>query len=333
MSPTLHWGIYLLIGLLFILLAGLRPVGLDPDSENYEDYFINPGSIHLTDAVEWSYLWICDICRYLVDDVHAVFFVYAILAVVLKLYALPQYGSSVFLLLTGYICYYYPLQELMQIRSGVLGAFILLGIPCLAEGKRLQAGLLFLLGTAFHTSGLALFPLLFLNNQFSRVSKIAWLAFIPVCYALGMALQDLSILYNLPYIGNKIEIYSTLRVSGRIFFDDINILSPFQLLLIACFYYLMHFADGCREIRYFPLLMKIFALSIGSFVVLQAFPVIAERISMLYRIVIVVLLPYMAYTVRPRWAGITLALLTEFIFLNYILRYVYNFTLFLKATV
>ena len=50
--------------------------------------------------------------------------------------------------------------------------------------------------------------------------------------------------------------------------------------------------------------------------------VIAERISLLIRVVGIILLPCIAYTIAPRWLGIVIVLLLGVIYLNYGLNYI-----------
>lgn len=326
---ALKWVTYIAVGLGLVALATFRTAGADPDYEAYEQYF-SGRAYRLDEEVEYSYIIICNLIGFLTSNVQVLFFLYAALGVSLKLGSLPKYGDDLILFLTGYLCYYFPLHEMMQIRSGVLAGFMLLAIPYIAEQKRLKAFVLLAMGTFFHYSGLALLPILFLSNRFTLRTRCFWGIFIPACYVIGKISNDLSLFYQVPYIGAKLATYSSVSFSNGIFLSDANVFSPFQLLTIVVFYYLFFFAVNCPQAKYLPLLLKIFAIGIGSYVVLQAFPTICERISMMFNVVMVVLIPYIAYTIKPKWLGITAVLLLEFIYINYILRYVYNFTIFLS---
>ena len=55
--------LYLLIGMSLILLAGLREVGIDPDSLNYEETYRNYFNSGAQEHVEYSYILSVIICN------------------------------------------------------------------------------------------------------------------------------------------------------------------------------------------------------------------------------------------------------------------------------
>lgn len=58
---------------ILVLVAGLREVGIDPDSINYEYAFIHYDDEELSTAIEYSYFIISQILSSIVDDVHILF--------------------------------------------------------------------------------------------------------------------------------------------------------------------------------------------------------------------------------------------------------------------
>ena len=62
--------LYLLIGFTLILLAGLREVGIDPDSQNYEISFLRYYDSIAQERVEYSYTFISMLLNVITDDVH-----------------------------------------------------------------------------------------------------------------------------------------------------------------------------------------------------------------------------------------------------------------------
>ena len=65
--------LYLLIGFTLILLAGLREVGIDPDSQNYEISFQRYYDSSAQERVEYSYTFISMLLNFITDDVHILF--------------------------------------------------------------------------------------------------------------------------------------------------------------------------------------------------------------------------------------------------------------------
>ena len=106
--------------LLLIILAGTREVGIDPDSLSYQTSFNHLRSDNLMDKVELSFIIITNALNPIYNDVHLLFFFYAILGVTLKFVAFSRYKESMLLMVLMYISFYYELHETCQIRAGVL---------------------------------------------------------------------------------------------------------------------------------------------------------------------------------------------------------------------
>lgn len=82
--------LYLLMGFVMVLIAGLREIGLDPDSENYEYSFQHYYQSSEMGMVEPSFTLISAILNVFTDNVHLLFLVYALLGVTIKLYAFKK---------------------------------------------------------------------------------------------------------------------------------------------------------------------------------------------------------------------------------------------------
>lgn len=205
------WAIYIFIGIVLILLSAFKEVGIDPDSTNYEQSFLNYSTADQTiSEVDPSFIFISSILNIFTKDVHSLFLVYALLGIGIKLFALTQCSKRIFLTLLVYLSYYYLLQDCMQIRAGAMSAFFLLALKPLCEGRKKKALILMLCGCVFHSSGFALLPLLFLGNKPCSVKgRLKWASLIPIGYVLFFA--GFSVLFALggtiPYVGDKIMLY------------------------------------------------------------------------------------------------------------------------------
>lgn len=78
----------------------------------------------------------------------------------------------------------------------------------------------------------------------------------------------------------------------------------------------------------FPLMIKIFALSLMSFTVFSFLPVIAFRTSEMFGIVEILLIPSLAYAVKPLNVGKILVLIfaSAMLLLNIFYSELFNFT-------
>lgn len=319
--------------LLLIIMAGTREIGIDPDSKNYEILFFNPYSDSIQDSVEFSYVFIAQTLNSITSDVHSLFIVYALLGVLLKFIAFRHYSDSWLLMVFMYISFYYELHDTCQIRAGVLSGCMLLAIPYIAEGKRWYALLWIIIGTCFHISGLILLPLLLLRNKpLGRYWKIALAISIPVSYIVAGFDLGFEFVSEIPYVGNKIEIYRDIEEKGKLGVTSLNLFGPLHLLAVLIFYYLLFWSDALTEkSRYFPLMIKILAAALLSYSVFSFIPALGERMGSMYRAIIVVLLPTIVYTLQPKWCGVVLLILISFIFFNFSLRDMYGVTFFLPA--
>lgn len=313
--------VYVVLGLLLILIAGFREVGIDPDSENYEIAYRNYYSTSMLGAVDYSYLLLSSFFNIFTNDVHAIFLFYALFGVLFKFIAFRKHSASYFLPIVVYLSFYYELHELTQIRTGLMSGLFLLSIVPVAEGKKLKACILIIIGALFHISALILLPLLFLkNNPLNIKWRIIWAALIPVAYAMSVVLTDTTLTSDIPYIGEKLVIYQKAEELGTASVS-VNIVSPLLLLSIFIYLYLLVFSSTIeKELKCYPLLIKIFGLGLFSYIAFSFLPVLAERVCYLLRIVIVLLFPAISYTIRPRWVGIIIVIIISMIFMNYGLR-------------
>lgn len=312
--------LYLSISIALILTAGLREVGLDPDSQNYENTFLHYNNPNLLEGIEYSYLFLSEMFNHFTHDVHALFLFYAFFAVGIKFLAFRKLSEFYFLPIVVYIGYYYIMHECMQMRTGILSALLLFFVKALSDGEKKKAIILMLLGLVFHYSALLLLPFFFINNNpLNQKKRFIWGATIPFAYVFAMA--GLSFLLNasldLPFIGSKLAFYQEAQQKGMAD-NTINIFSPLNLFSILLYFYLLYFYDTIKEKnKYFPIMMKILTIAIVFHVTFSFFPVVAVRTYMLFSTITIILHSNVYYTIKPKWAGILIVVIIAFVYLNY----------------
>ena len=296
--------IYLGTCTIMVFMAGLREVGFDPDSETYEYYYHNFYSTDLELTVDYSFLWLSEFFNHFTDDVHALFLLYAALALSIKFYTFRHFSESFFLPLLVYAGFYYELHDMTQIRTGLLSAFFLLSLIPLSEGKKGQAASLIAFGSLFHLSGLALIPAGY------------------VIYNMGVFIF---MQLDIPYIGEKLMGYQADDEKG-IGVVNVNVFNIRHLFSIFIFYFLLFFQDTiCSFNKYYPIMMKLMAIGLFFYTGFAFIPVVADRIGLQYQIVSVFLFSNIYYTIKPRWASTSLVVLIAFFFLNYTMPYLFKF--------
>lgn len=322
--------IFYAVGLALILISGLREVGLDPDSINYENTFLDYDNPTGSERIEFSFLFLSLILNHICNDVHIIFLLYAFLGVALKFIAFKQNEKTIFLPILVYISFYYIFHECTQIRAGVLSSFFLLSIKPIACGEKKKALILILAGSLFHLSGLILIPLVFLNNKPSNlIQRWKWVSLVIAGYViyLGGLAMTLILSTNIPYIGQKLAIYQE-SINKGIVTTAAHPLGPIQVFIVLLYIYIMFFYNTLKDInKLFPLQMKILSIGLFAYPAFSFFPVIGVRVSQLISIVSIILFANIAFTIKPKWAGIVLVIFISFVMLNYSMPYVLQFKL------
>ena len=286
-----------------IMCAGLRPVGFDRDSQNYEYTFLHPDSNTSNFIVEPFFIFICKILYIISPDFQILLLFFAFTCIVIKLTAIARLTPLLFLSLTIYFSNFYMLHEITQIRAGVVSGLFLLSLKPLSEGKKMLPFFLILLGSMFHFSSFALLPVLFFdNNTIGRIYKIFLACIIPFCFILYALDLDLLTTINIPYMTAKIEAYKSLSEFGNIAKE--SILNPFPLIKMTIFLYLLFFSKKIEE--YVPsinIIIKIIAYSLIIYFAFSSVKIISTRVSELYGIVEIVAYPCILFTIRPHFVG------------------------------
>jgi len=312
--------VYVALGVILMLVAGFREVGIDPDSVNYEYTFLKSdnASSNMTDSIEISYLWISSFINFFTNDVHFLFLFYAFLGITFKFIAFRRLSELWFTPVVVYISYYFIAHEMMQIRTAVLSGLFLLALCYQAEGRRWVAFFLILIGSFFHYSGFMLLPLLFLSSDYMSLKKrLLWVALIPASYVVFFLGISIIMSLDIPLVGAKLASYQSVENAGN-GVGYVNVFRPLHLFSIALLSYLMVFYDTIvKQSKYFTLLLKVFILGLCAYEILGFLPVLAQRANMLLLIVTISLYTYISYTFLPKWAAILIVVFVSFVYLNY----------------
>ena len=302
--------LYILMGFVMVLIAGLREIGLDPDSENYEYSFQHYYQSSEMGMVEPSFTLISAVLNVFTDNVHLLFLVYAFLGVTIKLYAFKKNLQCIFVPMMLYISFYFVLHEMTQIRAGVVSALFLLAVYHIAKKEKRKALLLIIVGSFFHYSSLALLPtLMFGNKDFNRKENIMIALLIPLSYLIYFGGISMLLNTDIPLIGNKLAIYQQAMEKGKMTVN-INVFDPVHLVSVMLFYYTLYFRKTITAFNEnYNVVIKIVALGLFLHTSLAFLPVLALRISQLYCIVNIFLFSGIVYTVKQKWMGITILVL------------------------
>ncbi len=319
--------IFFLVFIFLFIIAAFRNAGVDRDYSNYEStmkLFLD-NHYYNFNQLEPSFYLISNIAQFLPGDVVKNFFaIYAFLALSITLYAIRKNSFYPLLSLILYVCLYYPLFGLTQIRAGVAAAIFLLALPDIAN-RHLKS---FLIKTAaacfFHYSAFVMvltYPLgkIFSSNEARE--KIFYF-FLPIS---GMILAFcnlgkillVNVVNFLPgFMKYKINIYSSLYDQG--IFNRIKIFDPQYIILLVIYFFAIanidKFKNNLAKVEF-----KIIGLMFFIFYTLYFIPVIAGRLSEFLGVVSIFALPSLILIIRQKVFAYLVIFFSSFAFIYYII--------------
>ncbi len=301
-----------------ICIATFKPM-TTADAAGYEKYFYFHDNIIIETMTEPTYIYLSRLYISLGFGVIAMFFTYALIAIPIKLTLFWKLTPFVFTAMIVYIGIYYPMQDVVQIRSGAAVAFLLWSMIPLQEGRYLWATVLFLTATLFHYSSLAFLPILFVGNmEIGKYWKWILGVSIPICILLYLAGFGAVNLIPGEAIEGKLEHYKEVSETGAaqeyVPYKQITFLAEIVMLYVFIFFYeTIH-----RHCRYAPILIKVLALEMGYLILFADIEVLGKRLHDLFGAFDALTFTCLLYIIRPRYvARIGLA---AFCLLHYIVH-------------
>lgn len=297
------------ICIILIIFAGFREIGFDPDSLNYASIiqsinFSNFAYLHSM-YIEPSFYFIANIAhRFFGDAIRGTLIIYAVLGVSLKLVAIYRLSPIPLVSIAFYLCYYYPLHELTQIRVGVASAIFLLSIPDIANKNPKTYIIKTIIATFFHYQAIVMLPIYLILN--AKIGKWFYLI-LPILGILSSFLREyfFNIIYSYIFIldfvpsflSQKIILYIDLAQEGVL--SDINIFNLYNMSLIVIYYFCIININKFK-LNIDHIMIKILGLSTFAFPFLSFLPFFAFRISEFLGIVIMILLASIVLIFRQK---------------------------------
>ena len=283
----------MVIGIVLICLATLKPM-TTADATTYEYYFFFNDDDLIEIATEPTYIYLSRLVLAFGGEVVVMFFIYAMLAIPLKLAALWKCTPYIFTAMIVYMGIYYPLHDVVQIRCGVATAFLLWALIPLAKRQYFMATGLTFVATMFHYSSLAFLPVLLIGNiRITKYWKIFLGVSIPIC--LILYLLNLGAISLLPssFIEGKMDLYKEMSEAGDwevyIPYKQLTFLAEFALLYLFLFFY-----DTIEEIL---------VLEMAFITLFSEIPVLGGRLHDLFGMFNALAFTCCLYCIKPRYVA------------------------------
>ena len=163
--------LYVLVGVMMILIAGLREPGSTPDSETYEEMYNGTYNEVLQDITEPSFTFISFVLNSMSLGVNALFLTYALISVTIHMAALWKFSKLPFMTLTIYVSFFYMMHDMVQIRCSVASGLFIWAMYFYNQRKKLYTFYCILAGILFHYSAATGFVIFLLRKR----RQLEWL--------------------------------------------------------------------------------------------------------------------------------------------------------------
>lgn len=328
------------IFLLLLIFGGLKKIGIARDDLNYLDAFqsISNFKEYFLNFEEFSFYeplfhFIVVINKFFFSTHYSwYFFVFVLLALLSKFHVILKYSNYFFPALMIYFSSYFLLHEMTQIRIGLAGGVVMIAWFLYAQGKKEICFWLLVLSTLAHYSAILAFSIYLLNTSKPTLyfyGLIVLMIFSGV--VLDFDMKTILISLKIPGVSDKIAAYKYAEDTGIITHTSniYNSLFFVRFFLLGLFIFLTRYAEQNSN---YNLFLKLYALSIGFYLLLSADPSISIRISEVFGIASVFLLVMSIDFFKERLLVLTLlyiycmGLLTVFL-INDKLFFTYKFFL------
>lgn len=308
--------------IILVLLATFRSP-LMPDYCNYEEAFLFGGYGY--ERVEPGFKLLIDVVRNQTTSIVFFMFIIAVISISLNIVAIFKMSTSVALSLLFYISNNYLLHDLIQIRCAIAAGIFVLSIQYILNRRPLYYFLLIFIACFFHISSVILFPLYFLKGN--NINKTNYLILISLSFILcfiGLKMGALASIIPVPSIQTLWSAYEATQ-EGANSTMGVNIFNiAFLLRVIVCLAILMKIKEITKYNKYSIIWIKIYCISIASFLLCSDVPVMAFRISELLQSIEFLLFPLIIYIThrKQRIIGKIIAISIAFIFFSLNVFYV-----------
>ena len=298
------------------VFCAIRGVGVDRDYETYVsiyNYIIDG----YTYAIEPTFYLLSKLSYYVFDSPWMIFIAYAALAVYFKVKIINYWSPYILLSVVINFSNIFLLHEMTQIRIGLASSIGFYSLKFLVNNEKRKYYIWVVVATLFHFS-MALFlllPLLNLKTLSFRYSffyciAIFWLY---VLHLLDINLSGLINHIGIDFIQAKYHMYQNQVIEEGI---KVNVFSVIQVLHVLITFFAMYYSSYFKEDKKLIMMIKIFSLGPLSLIAFSAVPGFSLRLSELFSVGEIVLLPMLVKQVKQvRMAYIAVIFLSLSIFL------------------
>lgn len=275
------------IWIILVLISAFRSNDM-PDYENYYNFL---GYGYGGERWEIGFKTYVGLLKKIHTNPIFLFAVIAALTVGIKLLAIRKMSNSFWLSMVVYISGVFILHDMIQIRAAAASGLLLWATKYAYERNLKKFLIIGGVAMLFHYSAIIIFPIWFIST--TKTQRWFYMSLIPLSFTLaiaGFAFGHMAEFIPIPTFQAMWKSYQLLMENGE--HININVFNSLYLLRCAiCIFLLLNINTIARYSKIAILWVKIYTISLIIFALLSDIPVIAFRISELYQIVEVLLLP------------------------------------------
>jgi len=308
---------------MFVLtvLASLRPIGLDRDSESYSNLVLSVQQGYR--SIEPSFIFISEFSTKVFgdDNVRVTLAIYAILNLLLIYFAIAKSSTHKLFSISIYVLLFYTLLTFTQIRFGVSCGLLLLSLKDVSERNLKGFMVKIAIATLFHYLSIIYIFIYFISTK--RVKLFRYILFVLFSFLLSSQLTSLAQLileyanYLPDYLSIKINSYLRYRVDEFKQFNLINSLS----IIVLTFLTIICFSMKRLNLTALDVLcIKVMSIGVGLFAIFSFFPTLSIRFLNISGLMLIFVAPSLIRVFPGRPQQLISILFVLFIFLLYFIK-------------
>ncbi|KFC80954.1 EpsG family protein [Buttiauxella agrestis] len=289
--------------MLFILfiICGFRGANVDRDYQNYQ-FLMHLSASDIFYPIEPTFKVISWMAVNIFQYDNLLFILYSAIIIFFKSKFIKRTSPYILLSLVVYFSNTYLLHDMTQIRVGAASAIAFYALKYIVEKNRQKFFLFLLIAFAFHYTAILFIIALFFDTRrihFSYILAYSLMVIVVyVAYFFGINVLTLLSYVNVPYVQAKYSDYVAQNAS--VDFVPINVYSALQFIHLTIVYYSFFAFRKIQGPSEIILITKLYTLAPLALVLFSFIPVFSLRISELFSVAEIVLLPALVALTRQK---------------------------------
>lgn len=312
--------VYLSCLLGLTIFSGFRTSAASTDYATYLEFFTRVSAARSWASIENSGELFYNLIPFIVGKlgmpVVSTFFIFSIIGVFLKGFAIMRNTRYWFGALLVYFTYFYLLHEFTQIRAGIATGIWLLSISTITKRKFGVFLICSAISVCFHLSAIIYLLTYWIDDTKINTKKYV-IALVSALIFASLKLDYFSLLLNFPIaiVAAKADLYVG-GISTGLFSNTVNIFNVIVLVELGLLLILTVYRKKLQHtVKHYNFYLKSYYLSLILFFGLSAFPPVAFRVRELFQVVHIILIPTIIYLFKEKYVAKILVISIALIFL------------------